>query len=36
MIIDKTSSGNDCESNGENTTMLVVLDSSYDNVKLDI
>ena len=34
VIIDETSSGNDCESNGENTTMLVVLDSSYDECEI--
>ena len=34
LIIDKTSSGNDCESNGENTTMLVVLDPSYDDCEI--
>ena len=34
LVIDKTSSGSDCESNGENTTMLVVLDSSYDECEI--
>ena len=34
LVIDKSSSCNDCESNGENATMLVVLDSSYDECEI--
>ena len=34
LIIEATPSGNDCESNGDNTTMLVVLDSSYDECEI--
>ena len=34
LVIDTTPSGNHCESNGENTTMLVILDSSYDECEI--
>ena len=34
LIIDTISSGNDCKSNGENTTVLVMLDASYDECEI--
>ena len=34
LIIDKTSLHNDCESNGENTKKLAVLDPSYDDCEI--
>ena len=34
LIIDTASSSNECETSGENTTVLVVLDASYDECEI--